>query len=103
LAFFNRAIQDERLYALGLCDPSNQLRYRTETFPTDLDCETNTIKGGEQSAVVKLSKGSLHVAIHEVKSKNEALGRLILVHDMSFVERRSSETKKYIFYLYKFT
>ncbi len=100
LSFFNRAIQDERLYALGFCDSSNQLKYKTQTFPSDLECGSKAIIGDEQSGVVKLAQGSLHIAVHKIRPAEVTLGRLILVHDMSFVERRSSDTKKYIFYLF---
>src|SRR4051812_7167494 len=31
--FFNRAIQDERLFAVGFCDNQNLLRFKTQTFP----------------------------------------------------------------------
>src|SRR5262245_19810514 len=34
LRVFDRAIQDERLYAVGFCDPSGKLVYRTQTYPT---------------------------------------------------------------------
>lgn len=30
---FDRAIRDERLYALGLCDAAGSLLYKTATFP----------------------------------------------------------------------
>src|SRR5207253_9260873 len=35
LAYFRRIIQDERLYALGLCDLQNHLLYRTQSFPDE--------------------------------------------------------------------
>ena len=40
------------------------------------------------------------MAIHRVESEGTAYGYLMLVHDMSFVQRRSDDTKKYIFYLF---
>src|SRR3989338_5585414 len=36
---FNRMIKDERLYALGLCNATNQLTVKTQTFPDLLGCE----------------------------------------------------------------
>lgn len=98
--FFDRAIQDERLFALGFCDDQNVLRFKTQTFPATLKCEDPALKDEEKSDVVHQEKGSLHVAVHRIESEGQRLGRLVLVHDMSFIERRSSDTKKYIFYLF---
>ncbi|MCC6277228.1 MAG: trehalose-6-phosphate synthase [Oligoflexia bacterium] len=97
--FFNRVIRDERLYALGFCVQANELKFKTQTFPIDFNC-TSEVKGENQSVVIKLSKGSLHFAKHAIDSEGKVIGQLILVHDMSFIERRSSDTKKYIFYLF---
>src|SRR6185503_12966869 len=39
LTLFNRAIQDERLYALGFCDKSGKLVVKTDTYPAQLPCD----------------------------------------------------------------
>ena len=95
-ALFLRAIQDERLFALGFCDKKGKLLYKTPTFPQALGCGNYTGDQTESGTVVRLSQGPLHVAISPVHSAGENIGRLILIHDMSFVERRSSDTQKYI-------
>src|SRR5213592_1841047 len=53
-----------------------------------------------ESRLVNLQRGPIHVAIHRVESEGTVYGYLMLVHDMSFVQRRSDDTKKYIFYLF---
>ena len=35
---FDRAVQDERLFAIGLCSPDGQMLVRTPAFPADLNC-----------------------------------------------------------------
>ena len=94
---FDRAIQDERLYALGFCDPAGKLLYQTATYPESLGCWHPTAGSGAAQALVQLPQGPVHVAESELKQDGVALGRLVLVHDMSFIERRSADTKKYIF------
>ena len=36
---FNRALQDQRLYALAFCDEKGKLRYETATYPQSLRCQ----------------------------------------------------------------
>lgn len=97
---FGRAIQDERLYALALCNLENHLVYKTQTFPDQVVCEGIDPKGGPHSRVLKLPHGPLHVAYHPIEDTGNRLGQLVLVHDMSFLEKRSAETKTYVFYLF---
>src|SRR5204862_1302319 len=71
----------------------------TSTFPESVRCP----QAGEavsQSRLVQLERGPLHVSVNPVAAEGEALGELVIVHDMSFVQRRSEDTKKYIFYLF---
>lgn len=98
--FFDRAIQDERLFALGYCDSKNTLFYKTQTFPAILKCDSDELKEGGVSHVIHQQHGALHVAAHLIESEGQLLGKLILVHDMSFIDRRSNDTKKYVFYLF---
>jgi trehalose 6-phosphate synthase len=96
---FNRAIQDERLYAIALCDPGNHMLYRTSTYPASLGCQPLVRKKGNNDASIpmQLEQGSFHITQRIIKSENEEyLGKLILMHDMSFIEKRSEAAKKYV-------
>ena len=100
LNYFNRIIQDERLFAIGFCDRDGKLAYKTLTYPDSIPCDgTSTIKTG-QTALLQLSQGAVHVAAVGIEGNGRTLGRLMLVHDMSWVHRRSSDTKWYLFYLF---
>jgi trehalose 6-phosphate synthase len=46
------------------------------------------------------AQGPLHVAVKPMTSELGPAGKLVLVHDMSFVTRRSEETKRYVFYFF---
>jgi len=50
--------------------------------------------------VLQQQRGALHVGATPVLAEGRQLGELLIVHDMSFVERRSADTKKYIVYLF---
>src|SRR5512147_149045 len=38
LRYFQRIVQDERIYALGYCDRAGKLAYATGTFPAEVRC-----------------------------------------------------------------
>ncbi len=95
-ALFGRVTQDERLFALGLCDVAGALLYKTQTFARPVGCQF--LEYG--NTILELPEGALHVAAHTVRDESGVLGKLVLVHDMGFVQRRSEDTKRYVFYLF---
>jgi len=99
-AFFNRLVQDERLFALGFCDAAGALVHKTQALPPIVSCRPPEAPGEGGGYVLKLPGGPLHVAASPVMHDSQRLGELLIVHDMSFVERRSADTKKYIVYLF---
>ncbi|MDE3221288.1 MAG: trehalose-6-phosphate synthase, partial [Nitrospirota bacterium] len=100
LNYFHRIIQDERLFAIGFCDREGRLAYKTLTYPDSIPCDgTSTIKAGE-TALLRLTHGDVHVSAVGVEGNGRVWGRLMLVHDMSWVQRRSNDTKWYLFYLF---
>jgi trehalose-6-phosphate synthase len=110
-ALFDRAIQDERLYALAFCDPGGRLVYKTVTYSEAWGCRDATpipgpstadanLKSGVRHAVVETNQGRLHIAESPINTENGTLGKLILVHDMGFIEQRSADTQKYVIVLF---
>jgi trehalose 6-phosphate synthase len=98
--YFQRITKDERLFAIGFCNPNNQLTYKTETYPDSIPCAGDTAVNAGQTTLVRLKQGAVHVSAVGIEANDRSLGRLILIHDMSWVERRSSDTKWYLFYLF---
>ena len=98
---FNRMVRDERLYAVGFCDVRHELAYRSVTFPARVTCpQLEDLQPGS-GRVLRLQNGSLHAAVSPVRDPaGRALGNLVLLHDMSFIERRSEDTRRYVFYLF---
>ncbi|MBI3775650.1 MAG: trehalose-6-phosphate synthase [Gammaproteobacteria bacterium] len=95
-ALFGRVTQDERLFALGLCDVAGALLYKTPSFTGPVGCKS--LEHG--STIMELPEGALHVTAYTLRDEAGVLGELVLVHDMSFVQRRSADTKRYVFYLF---
>jgi len=131
---FERAEQDERLFAIGLCSVDGQLLERTQGYPRTLTCPEAEDISREAEPRLPLDSGTVHVGVHDVMGQAavaaasplpvnpapEAVGdaavaagnappldaqadappvlmaRLVLLHDMSFIERRSQDTRRYL-------
>lgn len=97
---FSRLIQDERLYALGFCDQEGNLLHKTQTYPENIPCEKMDQNEKGHSHILQLPQGPLHLIFHPIEDSNKIIGQLAVIHDMSFIKRRSSDTKRYIVYLF---
>jgi len=100
LRYFDRIIKDERLFAIGFCDANRKMIYRTATLPSAITCVAQEGKAEGASHLLNLERGLIHVGIHKVEAESVTYGYLVLAHDMSFVQHRSDDTKKYVFYLF---
>jgi len=99
-SFFAHITQDERLYAVGYCATDRSAALASRAFPADIRCADLSRWEQPGSALLHGSHGPLHVAVKQMTNELGAAGKLVLVHDMSFVTRRSEETKRYVFYLF---
>ena len=90
------ATQDERLFALGYCDQKGKLLYSSPMYPKSLGCDYPLSTEDESKSLVQLPRGLVHVAAKQMVIGGMTAGALVLVHDMSFVELRSADTRKYI-------
>ncbi len=93
---FARSLQDERLFAMGYCNSRGKLLYKTPSFPDGLGCALPNSSLHESPSLLQLPQGLVHVAVNSLDVHGTSSGTLVLVHDMSYVERRSEDTRKYI-------
>jgi trehalose 6-phosphate synthase len=100
LESFNRITQDERLYAVGFCATTRDDVVATPALPAAIDCASLDSLDEPSSALLSSDEGPLLVSVRSLALERAPAGRLILVHDMSFVARRSEETRKYLFYFF---
>ena len=100
LAFFAKITQDERLYAIGYCASPQSAPLATRTLPPAVRCASlqSWTSGGEH--VLDSTQGPLHIAVSPLATEAAPAGQLVLVHDMSFIGRRSDETKRYVIYFF---
>ncbi|HYC46543.1 MAG TPA: trehalose-6-phosphate synthase [Burkholderiales bacterium] len=98
--FFNRMLQDERLYAIGFCNAAGALVYHTAAYAPEIGCGASRAESEDAGHVVEHPTGPLYVATSPVTVDGTRLGEMVIVHDMSFIERRSEDTKQYIVWLF---
>ncbi|NUQ47336.1 MAG: trehalose-6-phosphate synthase, partial [Phycisphaerae bacterium] len=97
--YFSRLVQDERLFGLGFC-PEGGALIATKGFPAAIRCDSLERFGDPAARLLESERGPLHVAVRAIEQDGSVLGKLVLVHDMSFIQRRSEETKQYVFYFF---
>jgi len=98
--YFNRMLLDERLYAVGLCADDNATPVATAQFPPEIKCSSLGKFSDDDEHVLRSPRGVLHISVRPIETGATPDPRLVLVHDMSFVERRSEETRRYLFYFF---
>jgi trehalose 6-phosphate synthase len=100
LRYFDRIAEGQRIFALGFCDPAGKLLYATRVFPEAVRCARAGERREARNFVLELADGALHVSANPIVADGAALGELMIVHDMSFAQRRSEDTRKYVLWLF---
>ncbi len=93
----DRVTEDERLLAIGFCDEHDSLQFHSSAFPTDIDCSLARKKSPRgKGIVVNLPSGEIHFMAINMRSPALFGSHMLLIHDMSYVYRRSEATRNYI-------
>lgn len=100
LQFFTRITRDERLYAMVYCPLAGGWSVATPTLPPEVRCADMAQYTGPTGHLVTGSRGAVLVSVRPIEVDSATGGNLVLVHDMSFIEGRSQETRKYLFYFF---
>lgn len=95
-SLFDRAVLDERLFAIGLCSLDGKLLRRTANFPLTLSCERARSEAARPDPRLQLSGGAVHVGVQTVVGEAGPVAVLVMLHDLSFIDRRSQDTRQYL-------
>jgi len=98
--FFGRITQDERLFAVGFCPTGGNKPIATPNLPHEINCSNLDLLSEPQNQILSLAHGPLLISVLPIPSSGQTVGQIVLVHDMSFVQRRTEETKRYLFYFF---
>jgi trehalose 6-phosphate synthase len=91
-----RAARDERLVAIGLCSGNDQLLRHSSAFPPTLSCAEAKRVSREPEQRLELRTGAVHVGVFALNPERSSGASVVLLHDLSFVERRSQDTRQYL-------
>ena len=95
-----RITRDERVYAVAFCRSSDAEPLSAGTLPPAVRCASLDSFAEPQGHTLASPQGPLLVSVRPFEDPGGSAGSLVLVHDMSFVTRRSEETRRYVFYLF---
>lgn len=98
VGLFERTVREERVFALGLCTPQGTLAYASGRYPRQVDCARALALTDDH--ILALAEGPVHVEVTPLEGGADRLGSLVVMHDVSFIERRSAETRMYLVYLF---
>jgi len=87
---------DERLLAVVLCDANNQVIYQTERTPDAVTCVETREIGERDNRLLHLPSGSVEVSSFPYTSNAGTPFRALIVHDLSFIDRRQSTARNYV-------
>ena len=93
--FFEQLAEDERLLALGYCNPKGQLLYATKSMPDDAHCPPPPLPKVDTFEVIRGHGAPISLAVFPLSTKEDE-GSLLVVHDLSFVEKRTREAEFYM-------
>jgi len=106
-ALLNNVTQNERLYAIAYCEKGARPAYRSANFPATIGCtvgpdEQRVASSGADvvGTIARLPNGPLHVARIPVRTSDGDIGKLVMVSDMSYIETRSEDTRKFTLLLF---
>jgi trehalose 6-phosphate synthase len=100
VAFFDRMLRDERLYAVALCIEPAGRPIATENFLPGVDCAALATYDTTDGHVLPSARGPLYLAVRTLDGAHESTARMALLQDMSFVTRRSEEARRLLFYFF---
>jgi trehalose 6-phosphate synthase len=92
-SIFQNVTKDERLFAIAYCDAKGNM-VRSSEFPNTLTCRSVPQIQDQASEILQLPTGLLHASYQLLEPQGT---QLILIHDMSFIQKRSQDTKGYVF------
>ncbi len=97
--YFDRIARDERLFAIALCMNANARIIGSTSMPSGIGCPDTERFSSSENKILAGGAGPLLVSVVPIPAMSKD-AKLIVLHDMSFMTRRSEETGRYLFYLF---
>jgi trehalose 6-phosphate synthase len=94
--FLAKVTEDERLLAVLACRPNGQAIYQTDRTPAQVSCALAALPDEPASRVLRTPAGSVHLARFDLTAADGQPVVVLLVHDMSFIDRRQTRARDYL-------
>ena len=105
--------RDERILAAAACNADLTPLTHTVDLPNSVDCselgphvrrraDSPMTSWKSWSTVEPLPRGQIHISAIPILDSERALGFVVLVHDLSFVERREAKTREFLLIAFGF-
>lgn len=95
--------RDERIMAAAACSGSFELLAKTRDYPAVFSCrglgeQMRTVGGelGQLGATHELPGGDVHVSAMPLGAGADSMGFIVLVHDLSFLNRREATAQRFL-------
>jgi trehalose 6-phosphate synthase/phosphatase len=92
----DRTVEDERFVGITLCSPANVSLHSTPGFPASLSCARARRIAEQPRPRLDLSSGPVHVGVYPLHGELPESDSLVVLHDLSFMDRRSLDTRRYL-------
>jgi trehalose 6-phosphate synthase len=102
-------VHDERVMSAAVCGLDLTPRATTPGFPDEFNCEAvgSRVRASDPgveddqqfhrwSTVADLPTGRVHVSVMPISNQGQELGFAILVHDLSFIEKREAKARIFL-------
>jgi len=100
LQALTRITEDERVYAIAFCPSPGATPLAAGTLPDEVQCADLESFTDAPGHILASPQGPLLISVRALGVDGAPGGDLVLIHDMSFVTRRSEETRRYVFALF---
>jgi len=94
--YLSTVTEDERLLAVLACRTNGQAIYQTDRTPPQVTCALAALSDEPASRVLRTPQGSVHLARFDLKAADGDPVVVMLVHDLSFVDRRHTKARDYV-------
>lgn len=100
--------RDERIMGAAACSPDGTLIAATDAYPAEFPCRSTIERmrqegtKGTWTMTTELPAGEVHLSATWLEAAGRQLGAVLLVHDLSFVERREATTRNVLLGMFFF-
>ena len=95
-AYLSKVAADERLLAILVCRPDGTTIFKSERAPAAVACSEESGSHPANSRILQLASGSVQVSRFDFDAAEPVPFRVLMLHDLSFVDRRQRTARDFI-------